>query len=146
MGFLRLLFVPEAVLCMLKLNSNQFWHPSSVHIISLADCFLTVVFSLMCMDLFIQKHCVYVQFWVVVLSPTCSARVLWVILPHKDSEGIWAYWLPLLNPILAIAAVDWGLPGSLLTCLWALWPTLDVVQDCGKSWWDLLMSSLGAHP
>lgn len=36
MGFLRLLFVPGAVLCMLKLNSNQFWHPSSVHIISLA--------------------------------------------------------------------------------------------------------------
>lgn len=58
MGFLRLLFVPEAV-CMLKLNSNHFWHASSAHIISVAGCvFLTVNLSLIYMYLFIsnQKH------------------------------------------------------------------------------------------
>lgn len=57
MGFLSLLFVPEAV-CMLKLNSNHFWHASSPYNLSSTLCFLTVNFSLIYMYLFLclQKN------------------------------------------------------------------------------------------
>lgn len=83
MGFLRLLFVPEAV-CMLKLNSNHFWHASSAHIISLAGCvFLTVNLSLIYMYLFIyiQKHHVYVQSWGVIMAMFSPLKL------HQGMEG-----------------------------------------------------------
>lgn len=64
MGFLSLLFVPEAV-CMLKLNSNHFWHASSPYNLSSRLCFLTVNFSLIYMYLFIslssEKPCVHME-------------------------------------------------------------------------------------
>lgn len=137
MGFLRLLFVPEAV-CMLKLNSNHFWHASSAHIISVAGCvFLTVNRSLIyiCIHLFLTRNI------------TCVCAVLGGnpghVQPSKDPArhgGVWSCCLPCFCPILAVAAVAWGISGGLLTYLWVLWPILGVIQSHEKSWWDITFS------
>lgn len=77
MGFLRLLFVPEAV-CMLKLNSNHFWHASSAHIISVAGCvFLTVNLSLIYMYLFLTRN------------TTCACAVLGSAHGHVQPSKAW---------------------------------------------------------
>lgn len=144
MGFLRLLFVPEAV-CMLKLNSNHFWHASSAHIIFLAGCvFLTVNLSVIYMYLFLYLYSetshVYVQVWGVIMALFSPAK------PHQGVEGVWSCCLPCFCPILATAAVAWGISGSLLTYLWVLWPILGVLQGHGKSWWDPPLPSLAGQP
>lgn len=137
MGFLRLLFVPEAV-CTLKLNSSHFWHASSVHIISLADCvFLLWFFSLyiyVFIYLYSETPRMHIEFCGVTVA-MFSPALPWIILSHQGVEGIWARCLRRSSPVLVSAAVVWGFSRSLLIYLWVLWPILDTSEGCGKSWW-----------
>lgn len=132
MGFLRLLFVPEAV-CMLKLNSNHFWHASSAHIIFLAGCvFLTVNLSVIYIYVFIYLYSetshVYVQSWGVIMAMFSPAK------PHQGVEGVWSCCCP-------ASAQFWLLLLWLGAFLAAYWPTCGC---CGPFWvWSRAMGSPG---
>lgn len=67
--------------------------------------------------LYSEASHVYMQFWGLIMAMFSPA------MPHQSVEGVWSCCLPCFCPILATAAVAWGISGGLLT-----------YEFCGPFW------------